>query len=71
MLRHFVRPSQDDWDVKLSCCEFAIDNAWNCTTGTALFFLNFGEHPRRVLSMLMLCASCLLLTLLWGGQGTV
>jgi hypothetical protein len=46
-LRHFVRPSQDDWDVKLLCCEFAINNAWNQATGSTLFFLNFGGHPRR------------------------
>ena len=24
MLRHFVRPSQDDCDIRLPCCEFAI-----------------------------------------------
>ena len=38
-LRHFVRPSQDDWDMKLPCCEFAINNAWRQTTGSTPFFL--------------------------------
>lgn len=65
---HIVCPSWDEWDVKLSCCEVAINNAWHRTTGTTLFLLNFGEHPRRVPFMLMVCASCLLLTLVLGGQ---
>ena len=29
MLRHFINPAQNDWDVKLPCCEFAVNNAWN------------------------------------------
>ena len=45
MLRHFVSPSQDDWDRKLPLCEFAINNAWNSSTGESAFFLNYGEHP--------------------------
>ena len=51
MLRQFGRPSQDDWDVKLPCCEFAINNAWNQATGSTPFFLNFGEHPRSPISV--------------------
>ena len=46
MLRHFINPAQNDWDVKLPCCEFAVNNAWNRATGTTPFFLNCGEHPR-------------------------
>ena len=64
MLRHFVRSSQDDWDVKLPCCEFANKNAWNQATGSTPFFLNFGEHPRSPISVNVVCK---LLTLLWGG----
>ncbi len=29
MLRHVVSPSHNDWDLRLPCCEFAINNAWN------------------------------------------
>ena len=45
-LRHFINPAQHDWDVKLPCCEFAVNNAWNRATGRTLFFLNHGDHPR-------------------------
>ena len=46
MLRHFINPAQSDWDVKLPCCEFAVNNAWNRATGSTPFFLNHGDHPR-------------------------
>lgn len=45
MLRHFVNSAQTDWDVKLACCEFAVNNAWNRATGSTPFFLNSGDHP--------------------------
>ena len=45
MLRNYVSPSQDDWDRKLPLCEFAINNAWNSSTGESAFFLNYGCHP--------------------------
>ena len=51
MLRTYVAPSQDDWDLKLPCCEFAVNNAWNAATGSTPFFLNFGEHPRSHVDM--------------------
>ena len=51
MLRTYVAPSQDDWDLKLPCCEFAVNNAWNAATGSTPFFLNFGEHPRSPVDM--------------------
>ena len=46
MLRHFINPAQNDWDVRLPCCEFAVNNAWNRATGSTPFFLNHGDHPR-------------------------
>ena len=55
MLRHFVRPGQDDWDVKLPCCDFAINNVWSQANGSTPFFLNFGEHPRSPISADVLC----------------
>ena len=45
-LRQFVSPNQDDWDLRLPCCEFAVKNAWNAATGSTPFFLNQGSHPR-------------------------
>lgn len=28
MLRHFISPTQDDWDEHLDAAEFAVNNAW-------------------------------------------
>ena len=56
MLRHCVPPLHNDWDVKLPCCEFAINNAWNQATGSTPFFLNFLVSIPEVPLMLMLCA---------------
>ena len=46
MLRHFVSPSQDDWDLKLACAEYAVNNALKSATGYTPFQLNYGRHPR-------------------------
>lgn len=46
MLRAYVRPSHDDWDMKLPCCEFAINNAFQESVRNTPFFLNYGCHPR-------------------------
>lgn len=54
MLRHFVSPSHDDWDLRLPCCEFAINNAWNQSTDTP-FFLNHGQHPRTPVNVDVVC----------------
>ena len=45
MLRMYVSASQTDWDTKLSCAEFAINNADHESTGTTPFMLNYGHHP--------------------------
>ena len=55
MLRHFVSPSQDDWDVRLPCCEFAVNNAWNAATDNTPFFLNYGENPRTPVNVDVVC----------------
>ena len=55
MLRAFVSPSQDDWDLKLPCCEFAVNNAWNAATGSTPFFLSQGSHPRSPVSADIIC----------------
>lgn len=51
MLRHFVAPSQDDWDEHLACAEFAINNATHVSTGYSPFELNYGRSPRLPLSL--------------------
>jgi Chromo (CHRromatin Organisation MOdifier) domain len=45
MLRHYVSPYHDDWDVKLAAAEFAVNNAWQDSIQNTPFFLNYGQHP--------------------------
>jgi hypothetical protein len=45
MLRHFVAPHQQDWDLHLTTCEFAINNAVQESTGYSPFYLTYGYHP--------------------------
>ena len=53
MLRHYVSLSQDDWDLKLPCAEFALNNAIKAATGSTPFFLNHGRHPRAPAAIAM------------------
>jgi Chromo (CHRromatin Organisation MOdifier) domain len=46
MLRMYVAKSQDDWDERLVCAEFAINNADHESSGYSPFMLKFGYHPR-------------------------
>lgn len=52
MLRMYVSASQTDWDTKLSCAEFAINNADHESTGTTPFMLNYGHHPYLPVTLL-------------------
>eukprot|EP00983_Pelagomonas_calceolata_P027323 858245-Pelagomonas_calceolata.AAC.1 len=45
MLRAYVCYAQDDWDEKLACAEFAINNSWQESVQNTPFFLNYGQHP--------------------------
>eukprot|EP00983_Pelagomonas_calceolata_P031087 976489-Pelagomonas_calceolata.AAC.1 len=45
MLRAYVGYVQDDWDEKLACAEFAINNSWQKLVQNTPFFLNYGQHP--------------------------
>ena len=45
MLRHYVNERQDDWDVLLPCCEFAINNQYQESIKETPFMLNYGYHP--------------------------
>jgi hypothetical protein len=51
VLRHYVNPTQDDWDVWLPCVEFAINNAVHSGSKETPFFLNYGVHPSTPLSL--------------------
>lgn len=52
MLRMYVSKSQDDWDQKLACAEFAMNNAEHSSTGSTPFMLNYGHHPWLPVSVL-------------------
>ena len=52
MLRMYVNRSQTDWDEKLACAEFAVNNSEHVSTGTTPFFLNYGYHPYLPVSLL-------------------
>jgi hypothetical protein len=45
MLRHYVNPTQDNWDECLDAAEFAINNAFQESIRTTPFFLNYGQNP--------------------------
>lgn len=51
VLRHYVAPSQDNWDELLPMAEFAINNAWQESVQNTPFMLNFGQHPRTPATM--------------------
>ena len=50
MLRHYVNPTQDDWDEHLATAQFAYNNAWQESIKETPFFLNYGCHPRTPMS---------------------
>lgn len=52
MLRMYVAKSQDDWDEKLVCAEFAINNSDHESTGSSPFLLNYGFHPHLPVAIL-------------------
>lgn len=49
-IRHYVNPTQTDWDTFLPCVEFAINHAVHSSTRQSPFFLNYGIHPHTPLS---------------------
>jgi hypothetical protein len=44
-LRHYISPSQDDWDEWLPQAEFSVNNAWQESIKNTPFMLNFGQQP--------------------------
>ncbi len=51
MLRHYIDPSQTDWDRHLSMAEFAINNAYHEGMKATPFWLNNFKHPHTPLSL--------------------
>ena len=51
MLRHYISPNQDNWDMLLSLAEFAINNLVSSTTNNTPFRLNCGQDPLTPLSI--------------------
>ena len=45
-LRHFINPSQTDWDEWLDLAQFAYNNSHHEAIGTTPFYINYGRHPR-------------------------
>jgi hypothetical protein len=52
MLRMYVSRSQTDWEDKLACAEFAVNNSEHVSTGVSPFFLNYGHHPYLPVTLL-------------------
>ena len=44
MLKHYVSPTQDDWDFYLSLVEFAYNNVWQESIQTTAYMLNHGQR---------------------------
>ena len=53
MLRHYVSPTQTDWDTHLPLVEFAINNAYQESVQSTPFMLNYGRHPHTPASISM------------------
>jgi hypothetical protein len=49
-LRHYISPSQDDWDKWLPQAEFLVNNAWQESIKNTPFMVNFGQQPRTPLT---------------------
>lgn len=45
MLRAYVGPLQDDWDLMLPMAEFAVNSAHHESIKETPFHLNYGRHP--------------------------
>ncbi|EDQ98989.1 uncharacterized protein LACBIDRAFT_256562, partial [Laccaria bicolor S238N-H82] len=49
MIRTFIEGKQDQWSVWLHLLEFTYNSAVHSSTGTTLFHLLLGFHPRTPL----------------------
>ena len=46
MMRHYITPKMDTWDLMLPVLEFAINHSYQESIQDAPFYLNYGKHPR-------------------------
>jgi hypothetical protein len=53
MLRHFVDPTQSNWDTLLPLIEFAINDSVHDSVGNTPFVLNYGKRPRLPLDLVL------------------
>ena len=51
MLRAYITPHQNDWDLHLVEIEFAYNSSVHASTGYSPFYLNYGRHPIAPLSL--------------------
>ena len=51
MMRHYISPTQDDWDEHLTAIEFAINNAYQQSIGTTPFRITYGQNPLTPVSL--------------------
>ena len=47
ILRSYVHPAADDWDLRLTAAEFAYNSSKQSTTGYSPFYVAYGYHPRN------------------------
>jgi hypothetical protein len=53
MLRHYVSPTQVDWDDHLDAAEFAVNNSWHRGSQDTPFRLNYGCDPMTPLKLMI------------------
>lgn len=51
MLRHYVSPTQYDWDGSLSKVEFSYNKSWQESIKTTTILVNYGEDPITYVDM--------------------
>ena len=51
MLRSYIHPHGDDWDIHLSEVEFAYNNSEQRSTGQTPFYITHGFHPRTPIDL--------------------
>ena len=51
MLRNYVSSSYDTWDEFLPLITFAYNDSVQASTGQTPFFLNYGQHPARPITL--------------------
>jgi hypothetical protein len=53
VLRSYVGPHQNDWDVWLPLAQFAVNNSWHESIQNTPFYINHGMHPRTPMTVRM------------------